>query len=170
MRIFPVAGSNPADRTKRTGPIPGNLKQYVMAKLKVTPDNETFHWNNVNPKNRRTGDCVTRAIAAFLGQSWEQTYRELAEYGLKHATAMNCPETYVPFLASKGYEKHKMPRTACGTKYTGKEFCRKIAEPGTCYVVAMANHLTFIAPDCRINDIWDCGDKCVGNYWSRELL
>lgn len=141
-----------------------------MAKMKQVPDTDTFHWSNVNPKGRRTGDCVIRAIAAFLNQSWEDTYRELAEFGIKHATAMNCPEAYIPYLRSKGYEKQKQPRTVWGSKYTGKEFCCQIAKPGACYVITMANHLTFVGPDCRIHDIWDCGEKCVGNYWKRELL
>ena len=141
-----------------------------MGRLKITPDNETYHWNNLKPKGRRTGDCVTRAIAAFLHQSWEQTYRDLAEFGIKHGTAMGCPETYEMFLKSKGFEKRPMPRRSWGAKFTVKEFCTEIAESGVAYVVSMANHLTFVGPDSRIHDIWDCGEKCVGNYWMRSEL
>ena len=140
-----------------------------MGRLKVTPDTETYHFVNVNPKGRRTGDCVVRAISQFLGWTWERTYRELAEWGIEHATMLDCPEAYEKFLLSKGWEKERQPRNADGTKITVAEFCKKIAEPGTVYIVAMANHLTYIGPDCRINDIWDCGGKCVGNYWSRPV-
>ena len=139
-----------------------------MAKMKQPQDTETFRFCNANPKGRKTGDCVIRAISAFMGESWETVYRALAEMGIKYGTMLNCPETYVRFLKSRGYEKKPMPRTVCGTKYTGEQFCREIAEPGTCYLVSMANHVTFIGPDCRIHDIWNCGEKCVGNYWARK--
>ena len=140
-----------------------------MGRLKQTPDTETFHWHNANPKGRRTGDCVVRAISMFLGWTWERTYRELAEWGIEHATAMSCPENYEKFLLSKGWEKEPQPRRATGKKFTVAEFCKEIAEPGHVYVVSMANHLTSVGPDRRINDTWDCGDKCVGNYWSRPV-
>lgn len=139
-----------------------------MAKMKVIPDNETFHFHNENPKGRCTGDCVTRAISAFLEQTWKDTFMELAVYGCKRATDMDCPETYGPYLEMKGYEKQKMPRRFGGKRYTAAEFCKELAEPGKRYILSLAGHLTYIGPDCRIYDTWDCGAKCVGNYWVRN--
>ncbi len=138
-------------------------------KKKIVPDTDTFHFSNLNPKGRSTGDCVVRAFAAFLNLSWEQVYTELAQFGLEHATAMNCPETYVKFLLSKGWEKEPMPRRSDRTKYTGREFCKELAKPGYVYILAMAGHLTFVGADSRIWDTWDCGEKSVGNVWSRSL-
>lgn len=137
--------------------------------MKIAPDTDTFHFSNVNPKGRKTADCVVRAISAFLGESWERTYTNLANLGIKRGTAMNVPENYVRYLADRGFEKCPMPRKADRTKYTGREFCREIAEPGNCYILSMAHHLTFIGPDCRIWDTWNCGKKSVGNYWARGL-
>lgn len=136
-----------------------------MAKLKVIPDNETFHWFNMNPKGRRTGDCVVRALSAFFGESWERIYFELAKLGIERCTAMDCPETYERYLSDRGLTKSKMPRRNDNTRYTAKEFCKEIAEPGHVYVLSLAGHLTYVGPDCKIWDIWDCGDKSVGNYW-----
>lgn len=140
-----------------------------MSKVKRIPDNETFHWFNANPKGRRTGDCVVRAISKFLCFSWERTYQELVDWGIEHATAMDCPETYEKFLLSLGWEKEAQPRKEDGKKYTASEFCKQIAKPGYVYILSLANHLTYIGPDNRIWDIWDCGEKCVGNFWSRPI-
>ena len=162
-----IAGSGFESRRahKRTGPVPGNLKQNIMAKCKVKPDNETFHFSNLNPKQESTGDCVIRAVAAFLGISWESAYRQLAEWGIEHATAIDCPENYGPFLLDKGFGKERMPRREDRTKYTAEEFCKEIAQPGCVYILSLANHLAFVGPDQRIWDTWDCGFKSVGNYW-----
>lgn len=36
---------------------------------KIPPETSTFHFHNENPKGRRTGDCVIRAIARATGDS-----------------------------------------------------------------------------------------------------
>lgn len=141
-----------------------------MAKCKKRPDHETFHWVNLNPKGNAAGDCVVRAICAFLHWDWEKTYKELAEHGLKTGYIINDDENYQTFLSAKGFEKKKMPKRGDGSKYTATEFCKEIAQPGHEYVLRLANHLTFVGPDCRIWDCWDCGYKSVGNYWESENI
>ena len=141
-----------------------------MAKCKRKPDNETFHWVNVNPKGVRAGDCVIRAISAFLHWSWEKTYEMLAVRGMRTGYVINDDENYQSFLADKGFAKQKQPRRGDNTKYTASEFCKEIAKPGHIYVLRLANHLTFVGPDCKIWDTWDCGHKSVGNYWESENI
>lgn len=136
-----------------------------MAKLKVIPDTDTFHFFNANPKCRRTGDCVVRAISSYLGRTWECVYVDLAYYGIEHGTAMDCPETYVGYLKQQGHTKLPMPRRDDNTRYTAAEFCKEIAKPGRVYLLSLAGHLTFVGVDRRIWDTWDCGGKSVGNYW-----
>ncbi len=137
-----------------------------MTLCKRKPDHELFHFYNANPLNQKTGDCVIRAIATFLDQSWVATYRELAEYGMGFGQMMDCPECYEPFLAEKGFKKERQPRKPNGKKYTVREFCKTIAEPGKCYIVTMAGHMA-VVNDCRVWDTWDCGGKTVCNYWER---
>jgi hypothetical protein len=92
---------------------------------------------------------------------------DLSERGYCNGQMMNWPDNYIGYLKEEGYEKQRMPRRDDNTKYTAREFCQEIAKPGHYYVLSLANHLTFVGPDCRIWDTWDCGYKTVGNYWVR---
>lgn len=38
---------------------------------------------NVNPKNRKTGDCSTRALVGVLGISYEEALKLQTEWSLK---------------------------------------------------------------------------------------
>ena len=135
-----------------------------MTKIKKKPDHETFHFFNANPLNQSSGDCVIRAISAFLDRSWADVYREMAEFGIERGQMLNWDDCYWAYLESKGYSKQRMPVRDDRTKYTVEEFCQEIAVTGHRYVVRMAHHLTFIGPDRRIWDTWDCGYKTMGNY------
>lgn len=130
------------------------------------PETETFHFHNANPKGRMGCDCVVRAISVFLDASWEETYKELAEVGIKRGYMPNDPKTYTDLLAMCGFSRRPQPRKEDNTKFTGEEFCREIARPGKTYVVSMANHLSVIK-DCKVWDIWDCTGKTIGNYWEK---
>lgn len=138
-----------------------------MAKIKRIPDTDTFHFLNVNPKGVRAGDCVVRAMSVFLDWSWETTYQELANLGMKTGYIINDDENYQSLLSELGFKKQRQPRKIVGLKYTAAEFCMDIAETGKMYLLRVANHLTVVGPDKRIWDTWDCGYKTVGNYWVR---
>jgi len=140
-------------------------------------DTEWFTYFNANPHNRKSGDCVIRAIAYALGQSWEQTVQELTEISLRTGYVLNDKKCYEKYLDGKAI-KYKQPRKDDGTKYTGVEFCklqqlgdmvhedyadgvtigkRIIAHIGGHHLVAIVNGKVF--------DIWDSTAGCIGNYW-----
>ena len=50
---------------------------------KIPRETATFHFHNENPKGRRTGDCVIRAIARASGDSWDDTLTGLFKVALK---------------------------------------------------------------------------------------
>lgn len=136
-----------------------------MTREKRYPETSTFHYYNANPKNKIGGDCVVRAIATALNQSWETTVRELTEVGIKYGYVLNDTKTYEKYLKEKGWVKCKQPRKSDNTKFTGKEFCKGlrstvVAHIGTHHIVAIV--------DGKINDIWDSSDGCIGNYWIKE--
>lgn len=128
------------------------------------PNTDTFNYVNVNPHNRKSGDCVVRAVAYFCGVSWEQAVRDLTEVGLKHGYLANDMKTVEKYLLSKGYIKQPQPRKSDGTKYTVAEFVKKF-NTGV-YLINMANHESIVDHGVNI-DIWDCVKYggCVGNFW-----
>lgn len=119
---------------------------------------------NANPKNKKTEDCVIRAISKGLNQKWEDTYLEMAKFCIKKGYMLNGKNGYKTYLKSKGYEMCKMPRREDRTRYTIKEFVEEIAEPNKTYIIKVANHLTLVQNGV-LYDTWDCSKKSVGNYW-----
>lgn len=138
-----------------------------MTRTDKFPETCTFHYNNVNPHNRMGGDCVVRAIALALGQSWETTIKELTEISLKTGYVLNDRKCYEKYLANKGWVKHNQPKKIDGTKYTGVEFCANQTKWGRNYIARIGGHHMTAIVDCRMNDIWDCTGGCVGNYWTK---
>lgn len=119
---------------------------------------------NANPKGRKTGDCVIRAIAFALNKSWIDTYRGLFENTIKTFYSVSSKQNFKSYLKSLGIEMEKMPRKLNGKRYTVSEFCDEIAKPNMTYIISVANHLTCVR-DKALVDTWNCGHKSVGNYW-----
>lgn len=119
---------------------------------------------NNNPKNKKTGDCVIRAISFATKNSWENTYRALAELGIKNCLILNDTNNWRKYLKSLGYEQQKMPRKADNKRYTVHEFCNQLAKKDVTYIIKVANHIT-VVKDKDLYDTWDCSNKSVGNYW-----
>lgn len=125
---------------------------------------------NLNPLKRRTGDCVYRAMARFLGVSWRQALDDLvcwaADRGL---TNFNFRSTYNEFLSSKGFRRHRAPKKGI----TVEEFCAGYAEKGKLYILSCPRHLTIAdwpehLEECIIVDTWDCSKRNVDGFWVRD--
>lgn len=119
---------------------------------------------NANPKGKRTGDCVIRAICTGLNEPWEDTYKGMLEVALDTGYAISCKDNFREYLKRKGYQMEKMPRRKDNTRYTVKEFAEELAKPGKTYIINAANHVTMIR-NKNLYDLWNCGRKSVGNYW-----
>lgn len=121
---------------------------------------------NVNPKNRKTGDCSTRALANILNITYEQALKEQCEAAIKKCYGITNKETIDYVMKKYGWEKQKQPRKLNGKKYQVYEMDEVLSteEMETGALVLIANHWTVVR-DYLIEDIWDCGRKSVGNYW-----
>ena len=140
------------------------------------PETKTFHFYNANPKNRITGDCVTRALCTALDIPYNQCVMEQAEIqcrtGYDNATAQGI--NY--YLKDKGWAKNAQPRKDDGTKYTGKEWCEKISKDkrfkGKSIVANIGGHHTVCIKEIdgrfKVFDHWNSTDGCIGNYWVKE--
>lgn len=135
-----------------------------MTRRQKYPDTETFHYHNENPKGRITGDCTFRAIAKATGKRWAEVVMDMAELSVKTGYAINDKKGIERYMASLGWVKHAQPRKADNTKYTGKEFCKEFS--GTCVAMIGGHHIVAIDGG-KAHDIWDCTNKCIGNYWTK---
>lgn len=132
--------------------------------MKIVADTRTFHFYNANPKNRRTCDCVVRAIATATGKSWDEVLTGLTETALKHKQMVNSTECFDKYLKSLGWVKQTQPRKPDGKKYTGKEWVKLFK--GTAVANIGGGH-TVCIKDGKVWDTWDSTDGCIGNYWTK---
>lgn len=140
-----------------------------MTREEKYPTTKSFKYYNANPYNRLAGDCVIRALCTALGQSWEQTVRELTEVGIKKGYVVTDGAAISTYLAYKGWTKYKQPRKLDNTKYTGMEFCTKLqTEKSLQPIIAnIGGHHIVAIIDGRVLDIWDSTEGCIGNYWMK---
>lgn len=138
-----------------------------MTRQEKYPETKTFHYYNANPKNRITGDCVFRAFTLAMNQDYNTTVMEMAELMCKTGYAMNDSKGESKYLEMKGWVKHKQPRKPDGTKYTGEEFCKMLAKKNQKYIAHIGGHHVVAIVNCKVWDIWDSTDGCIGNYWTK---
>lgn len=139
---------------------------------KIPNDTPYFRYYNANPKDRRTADCVLRAISLSTGKTWDEVLDGLVEIAHKYKVMVNDTPCYDRYLQSLGYTKMTQPRKKDNTKYTGEEFCRDYLGKfrlGEYDVVAHigGNHIVAIV-DCKVVDTWNSTYKTIGNYWIRR--
>ena len=123
-----------------------------------------FEDYNANPFKKKTGDCVIRAVCVALKEDWKDTYKGMFDVAMETGYAISCKDNYKEYLHRKGYEMKKMPKKENGRRYTVREFIEELANPKKNYIINLANHLTCIEK-CTLVDLWNCGNKSVGNYW-----
>lgn len=140
---------------------------------KQPKDTDTFVYHNQNPRNKKTGDCVIRALSTATGIPYNDVLLGLATIQLKTGYMVDCKENYGKWLKALGWELHKQPRKEDGRKYTGREFCQQlwhsgidlpigsdhriIAHIGTHHIVAIINW--------QVWDTWDSTKGCIGSFW-----
>lgn len=128
-----------------------------------------YREHNVNPKGRKTGDCSTRALVGTLGISYEYALQLQCEAAIKTKYGITDKQVMEYVLKKFGYVKMKQPRKLDNTKYTVGEMDKlltdKQMQEGV--LITVANHHTCITKGC-VQDIWDCRNYSVGNYYIRE--
>jgi hypothetical protein len=115
---------------------------------------------NINPKGKKTSDCVVRAIAKAENKTWLEIYDYLSKIARDTYSMPNDSKVYGKYLS--GYPKINVKHEVNGKmkRLTVKEICEL---KGT-YLVSIANHLT-VVKDGNIFDTWDCGEKSAYIIW-----
>lgn len=121
---------------------------------------------NVNPHNRKTGDCSTRALVGVLGISYEEALLREVAWSIKTGYDPTSKEVMERVLGQFGYIKVKQPRKRDGKKYMVCELDQITtqAQRENGILVTVANHHTCVIGEL-VQDIWDCRWKTVGNYY-----
>lgn len=116
---------------------------------------------NVNPKERKTGDCVVRAIAKAEDRAWLEVFDDLVALARKAHTMPSNKHAYEKYL--KKYKTmpvmYRLP-SGKNRRYTVDDITSLV---GT-YIVKIAGHLTVVI-DGVVYDTWDCRKKCAYKIW-----
>lgn len=123
-----------------------------------------FIKTNPHPAGKKTGDCVVRALAIAENKKWIDVYDALCALGRKMAEMPNSKGVYESFLIQNGWTKQKMPKHPNGKRYKLRELADE--RPNETIVASVVHHLATVR-DGKLLDTWDCGRKCVGNYFTK---
>lgn len=108
---------------------------------------------NLNPLNKRTDDCVVRAISAALEIDWRSAYTMLSAHGLKLADIFSKNYVWGDLLLSLGFSRSGIPNT-CPDCYTISDFARE--HPTGTYIVGTGDHVVAVIDGAYI-DSFDSG-------------
>lgn len=118
---------------------------------------------NPNPQAKNVGDCVIRAVSKALDQSWEKSYRDLSDLGIKIGDLPNAKSVCGTYLKHHGFRKKIIPDT-CPDCYTVREFC--LDHPRGTFVLFAGEH-TVTVQDGVIFDTWNSSDEVPQYYWEK---
>jgi len=122
--------------------------------------------HNVNFKNKKTGDCVVRAVAEAASLPYKEAARMLFDEWMRTGYEMTDNKCVTKVLETLGFVKMKKPFKPTGHTYMAKEM-DEVMPAGSVAVVQVANHLTCVKGGSLI-DTWDCSRKSVYGYWVKE--
>ena len=140
------------------------LKPTAKTNRHNCQDNDHFHFLNLNPAGRHTGDCVFRAVAYFLNWSWHTVFWDMSAHCSETGLVQNWTTGYNSYLKRLGLERKIAPRRENRKLYTIGEWAEEFAKPGKKYLVTSSNHMTCIS-DKKIVDAWDCSKRVMNYYW-----
>lgn len=121
--------------------------------------------SNPHPTGKKIGDCVVRALAYANNKKWIDVFTELCEIGKELYEMPNSNKTYETYLERHGWVKQKMPKHNNGRRMKLSEFVSQ--NPEMSFVANVVKHCAYIEKGTLL-DTWDCGHKCVGNYYIKK--
>ena len=117
---------------------------------------------NINPYGLRVGDCVIRAIAKALNQSWEKTYIDLCVQGFMMGDLPNSNAIFSAYLRHKGFKRHTIED--CPDCYSIEDFCRD--HPKGVFVIGTGTHAVCVIDGCYY-DAWQSGRETPVYYFEK---
>lgn len=116
-------------------------------------------------QRKRANDCTVRALMKLLELSWVEAYNELCSAGRVVKRMPNEIDAVRVAIESFGYKKTSIPVEKGSKRPTVASFAAE--HPKGRYLLNVANHVVACV-DGHYYDSWDCGAKCIYNYWRAE--
>lgn len=121
-----------------------------------------YVYNNPNPRQLKTGDCVIRAIAIAMNKSWYESYVGVCLKGLEMSMMPSDNGVWGEFLKNNGF-KRRIVSDTCPQCYTVRDFCSEHFK-GT-YILGTGSH-AIACVDGDYYDTWDSGDEIPIYYFT----
>ena len=135
-----------------------NHRQTLQPNIKMG-----YKYYNPNPKNKKTSDCVIRAICRISGMDWESAYLALSTVVLSEYEMPSSNYIWETYLKSLGYRKTLLPNT-CPECYRVRDFAAD--NPRGFFVACTGSHVVAVV-DGTYYDAWDSGDEVVSYFFSQ---
>ena len=123
-----------------------------------------YVYYNPNPDNKSVGDCVIRAIAKVLDDTWQAVYVDLSMQGFAMSDMPNSNSVWGEYLKLNGFSRHIIPDT-CPNCYSIRRFSED--NPIGVFVVATGSHVVAVI-DGDYYDTGDSGSEVPVYYWRKE--
>lgn len=122
-----------------------------------------YVYYNPNPRMKRVGDCVIRAICKLTGEDWDTVYMGVALEGYRIKDMPSANHVWGEYLKRQGYRRLPLPDT-CPECYTVEEFCKDY--PKGRYLLATGSHVVTVI-DGKNYDTWDSSDEVPIYFWTK---
>lgn len=116
---------------------------------------------NPNPRKKRVGDCVIRAISIATGRTWREVYAELCYVGWNESDMPSSNEVWGLYLYLLGFDPFVLP-DSCPKCVTVREFCKHF--PVGTYIIGTGSHAVAVM-DGDYYDTWDSGNEVPAYFF-----
>lgn len=135
---------------------------YVLTK-------DSIRWIEYNPNpcgNEKATDCVIRSYCAAEDLEWDAAYKLACEAGKNLGCMPNDSQATNEVMVNEfGYTRHKISKELRGI--TVNEFACRYNKG--IFVLVVPSHMVTVI-DGEYYDTWDCGDKKVRAFYTKENM
>lgn len=125
----------------------------------------SYEYFNENPRAKSVGDCAIRALSIALGQTWGETYVDLALEGFIGGDLPNADSIWGSYLARKGFSKNFIPDD-CPECMTVERFAKE--NPNGTFVLSMPGRHVVTVVNGDWIDSWDSGAEIPTYYFAKK--
>lgn len=126
-----------------------------------------FVKENLNPKGRKTTDCVIRAISKASEKPYVEVMEMLFEQQKKTFYHLDEKTNYELVILALGFEKIPIKVSKGDTRPTVEQISQITKGNKKKVIAAVAHHLV-ACEEGNYYDTWDCGHKSLYSYYIKR--